>query len=240
MALVTAGTAKNAVMILQFKTLPSGGSSDVKFRGTSYAVSLGWSAGGSGFAIMKGSTTLATGSGTGIGSNMYVRLTANDSNLSFAQFGTTSPPQSGGTPRVNTTAVDTSFLISGTWQYDDTYFTLVSFTSLDVTSNTVSYVVNGGTGTAPATQTGATSYTVSANTFTRDGYTFKNWNTKADGTGTSYAPGSTITTSATLYAQWTQNKVRTIESFNAPVLNAQSLGADVQRVYSFGVLVWER
>lgn len=203
MALVNAGTAKNAVMILQFKTLPSSASSDVKFRGTSYAVSLGWSAGGAGLAIMKGSTTLANGSGIDIGSNKYVRLTANDSNLSFAQFGTTAPPQSGGTPLANTTAVDTSFLISGTWQYDDTYFALVSFTSLDVTNYTVSYNANGGTGTAPATQTGAPSYTAAANTFSRSGYTFKNWNTKADGTGVAYAPGSTITTNATLYAQWT-------------------------------------
>ena len=37
-------------------------------------------------------------------------------------------------------------------------------------------------------------------------YAFKEWNTLPDGTGTSYLPGSTIstTTSVTLYAQWTQ------------------------------------
>ncbi len=36
-------------------------------------------------------------------------------------------------------------------------------------------------------------------------YTFKNWNTKKDGTGTAYAPGASYTTDAsmTLYAQWT-------------------------------------
>lgn len=40
--------------------------------------------------------------------------------------------------------------------------------------------------------------------YTRDGYEFIGWNTQADGNGTSYAPGSTITLNATtyLYAQW--------------------------------------
>ncbi len=41
----------------------------------------------------------------------------------------------------------------------------------------------------------------------RTGHTFNNWNTAANGSGTSYAPGATfgITTSTTLYAQWTAN-----------------------------------
>lgn len=41
--------------------------------------------------------------------------------------------------------------------------------------------------------------------FVKDGYEFIGWNTKADGTGDSYEPGSMITLSAsetTLYAQW--------------------------------------
>ncbi len=46
--------------------------------------------------------------------------------------------------------------------------------------------------------------TVPANGFARKGYTFKEWNTKADGTGTSYSSGSslTITEDTTLYAVW--------------------------------------
>ncbi|RYZ92844.1 MAG: hypothetical protein EOP06_02980 [Proteobacteria bacterium] len=48
--------------------------------------------------------------------------------------------------------------------------------------------------------------TVKANSggLTKTGYTFSSWNTKADGTGSSYLPGSTfpITESAILYAQW--------------------------------------
>ena len=45
-------------------------------------------------------------------------------------------------------------------------------------------------------QNGSTNYAI---------YTFKNWNTKADGSGTSYAAGAdiTLTENTTLYAQWT-------------------------------------
>jgi len=47
--------------------------------------------------------------------------------------------------------------------------------------------------------------TLKANTFGRTGYTFKNWNTNAAGTGTTYANQGkiTITQDTTLYAQWT-------------------------------------
>ncbi len=46
--------------------------------------------------------------------------------------------------------------------------------------------------------------TVLSNMFERDGYTFAGWNTKADGTGVSYAPNSRIVMdkSQVLYAQW--------------------------------------
>lgn len=45
------------------------------------------------------------------------------------------------------------------------------------------------------------------NVFTKTGYTFKEWNTKADGTGTSYKDGEkiTITDDITLYAIWEEN-----------------------------------
>jgi len=72
-------------------------------------------------------------------------------------------------------------------------------------SITVSYNGNGNTsGTAPTTQTGASSYTVSnQGTLLKDGYDFTGWNTAANGSGTAYAVGSTISVNATLYAQWT-------------------------------------
>lgn len=53
--------------------------------------------------------------------------------------------------------------------------------------------------------------TVKQNGFTRNGYEFVNFNTKADGTGTSYNPGNTfiIIDNVTLYAKWHQTAVTT-------------------------------
>ncbi len=55
--------------------------------------------------------------------------------------------------------------------------------------------------------------TMSGNSFslptpTRDGYTFKNWNTNAGGTGVSYPAGTSYkpTGNVTLYAQWQKNE----------------------------------
>jgi hypothetical protein len=62
----------------------------------------------------------------------------------------------------------------------------------------------------------------------KSGYTFKEWNTNANGTGTAYLPGSTITvgfSSITLYAIWTSNVV--IAPENAFILRAQLLTGQV-------------
>ena len=62
----------------------------------------------------------------------------------------------------------------------------------------------------PQTTNAATALT--ANTFTRTGYTFAGWNTAANGTGTAYADGATYTFTAdiTLYAQWTALPTHTV------------------------------
>lgn len=75
-----------------------------------------------------------------------------------------------------------------------------------VITYTVAYNANNGSG-APSSQTknyGVT-LTLSSTKPTRTGYTFSGWNTKADGSGTSYAAGANYTANAaaTLYAQWT-------------------------------------
>ena len=52
---------------------------------------------------------------------------------------------------------------------------------------TVKYNANGGAGTtADSSHTYGTAKALTANGFTRTSYKFKNWNTKADGSGTSY------------------------------------------------------
>ena len=69
----------------------------------------------------------------------------------------------------------------------------------------VTYNANGGTG-APAgqTKTYGANLTLSTTTPTRADYRFVSWNTAANGSGTSYAPGATYTGNAalTLYAIW--------------------------------------
>ena len=80
---------------------------------------------------------------------------------------------------------------------------------------TVKFDSNGGTGTMSNQEfTMDKSQNLTANTFTRKGYTFSGWNTKADGTGTSYKNSESVTNlttinngTVTLYAQWTGNKV---------------------------------
>lgn len=76
------------------------------------------------------------------------------------------------------------------------------------TSYTISYNANGGSG-APSSQTKwkDQTLTLSSTKPTRTGYTFSNWNTKSDGSGTSYSSGSSYTanSAATLYAIWTEN-----------------------------------
>jgi len=73
-------------------------------------------------------------------------------------------------------------------------------------NRTVTYNANGGSG-APSAQTAiATSaITLSTTKPTYTGFTFKDWNTKSDGTGTTYASGGTYAAnnaSVTLYARW--------------------------------------
>lgn len=74
---------------------------------------------------------------------------------------------------------------------------------------TVTYDANSGSGVVPSPTTSNTSMTVAGNTgspaLERAGYTFGGWNTRADGAGATYAPGSSILPVAdtTLYALWT-------------------------------------
>lgn len=75
-----------------------------------------------------------------------------------------------------------------------------------LTAHTYTYDANGGTD-APAASTGlyyGEHKYLTTSVPTREGYTFAGWNTKADGTGTSYASGAECTDDAnvTFYAQW--------------------------------------
>ena len=86
---------------------------------------------------------------------------------------------------------------------------------------TVVYNANGGVGSmSGSAHTYDAAKSLNANSFTKSGYTFAGWNTKADGSGTSYADNASVKNltataggTVTLYAQWTI--VRYTISFNS-------------------------
>ncbi len=88
-----------------------------------------------------------------------------------------------------------------TWKRDSASDPLLAY-------QTLSYDDNGSDSGSVSSQTVSYggSLTVSDNGFIRAGYTFNGWNTQADGEGTDYAVGDTIsniTSNITLYAKWT-------------------------------------
>lgn len=87
--------------------------------------------------------------------------------------------------------------------------TLVGGTAYDISFYwTITYNANGGSGSVDAQKvTEGASVIVAANAFSRYAYKFAGWNTAADGSGTSYFAGQSITPSSdiTLYAQWSLN-----------------------------------
>lgn len=111
---------------------------------------------------------------------------------------------------------------------------------------TVTYDKNGATsGSVPTDNTnyknGAT-VTVKNNSgsLAKTGYTFAGWNTKADGTGTTYTAGTgtfTISANTTLYAKWTANTYTvkwmvngTLEHENSAIHNSSVTAPDVDEI----------
>lgn len=105
------------------------------------------------------------------------------------------------------------YVLGATNDASEYYSLYLSAAQLEVVTNetlTLAYNANGGSGAPSSSSKNGTpnaTFTVSSTTPTRTGYTFSGWNTKADGTGTNYAAGSSITLSVTgtttLYAKWT-------------------------------------
>ena len=74
-----------------------------------------------------------------------------------------------------------------------------------------------------------TAKTLSTNEYKIDGYTFINWSTNADGTGTAYTDGEEVINLALngtvdLYANWTQNNYKIRYNKNTPITDGEVKG----------------
>lgn len=98
----------------------------------------------------------------------------------------------------------------------------------------VTYNGNGADGGSTATQMKVvdTDLNIASNGFTRTNYTFLGWNTEADGSGTSYAPGDTYSANAglTLYAQWKKNNIPVFTNSNGTVYQVEKAYANIPGV----------
>lgn len=94
-----------------------------------------------------------------------------------------------------------------------------TFTAQWANKYTVTYDKNGGTGTMADTYN-----EIVACTFTApDGKAFKEWNTQADGNGTTYAVGATVTTDLNLFAIW---KAAPTVLYSLTVTNSSQVNLD--------------
>ena len=98
-------------------------------------------------------------------------------------------------------AGDTINYVNGVWGGEAPVELAVTFEA----NGSAEYPVEGTM--TPQTVNAKTDTVLNANSFTREGYNFLNWNTAADGTGDAYADGATVnlTENTTLYAQWEDN-----------------------------------
>lgn len=101
-------------------------------------------------------------------------------------------------------------------------------------SYAIAYNANGGT-SAPGNQTKWYGETLTLTSIkpSRSGYTFKNWNTATNGSGTAYSSGASYTANAaaTLYAQWTASSYTITYNANggsnAPASQTKAHGATI-------------
>ena len=95
-------------------------------------------------------------------------------------------------------ASNTTVTLTGTVVSPGSASASITVTVNHVAEYTITYDANGGTGTMSSSINH-----VSANGFTAPtGMEFKEWNTQADGKGTTYAVGATVTADTDLYAIW--------------------------------------
>ncbi|MBQ1342233.1 MAG: InlB B-repeat-containing protein, partial [Erysipelotrichaceae bacterium] len=88
-----------------------------------------------------------------------------------------------------------------------TYFYCSTHNKWETGGYVITFNSNGGSGTMPDQNVCTGENAINENTFTNEGLVFAGWNTKADGSGTSYDDKQVVafTGNTTLYAQWTEH-----------------------------------
>ena len=143
------------------------------------------------------------------GMTAYENGSSSETQLSFVQF------NGGYVVDVGCYKGDWANQVKEERQWRDANSTVEIIVNKTPITYTVQYIGNGHTGgtTPNSTHTYDSAKNLTANGFTRTGYDFIGWNTKADGTGTSYSNGQSVKNlTATnggvvqLFGQWTIKK----------------------------------
>ncbi|MBO4897862.1 MAG: S-layer homology domain-containing protein [Clostridia bacterium] len=132
-----------------------------------------------------------------MGENKVIYSVEDPSIASVSEDGTVTGIKNG------TTTVTATLLPSGQSETVD-----LTVSGITYDSYIVSFDANGGSGEMEDMEVEAETKTaLTDNAFTRKGYKFTGWNTKSDGSGTSYKNGQEITLEddIRLYAQWKKN-----------------------------------
>lgn len=153
------------------------------------------------------SYSITVNKGTGIDS-----VSRSASSVAYGSSASINATVSTGYHWKNWTGTFTTTTQNYSWTMSNKNYSLTA--NAEPNTYTVQYNGNGATGgsTASSSHTYNSAKNLTSNGFTRTHYTFKNWNTKADGTGTSYSNGASVSNltathggTVTLYAQWTGN-----------------------------------
>ena len=131
---------------------------------------------------------------------------AGHSFLGWATSATATAPDYVAGDVVTVTKDSPALKLYAVWKDDNTTDTQWS-PSITYNINVQGSTVAPKTVTLPAVNTATTTVKIEANSFTNDGYNFKNWNSQADGKGTAYTVGNDVQISKdqprlVLYAQW--------------------------------------
>ena len=129
---------------------------------------------------------------------------------------------------------------SNSWQansYTTNNWDITYYAKFIPNTYTIKFNNNGGSGSmGDLAMTYDVAKNLTSNSFTRTGYTFSGWNTKEDGTGTSYSNGASVKNltstdgaTITLYAKWTANTYTV--KFNG---NGNSGGSTANQSFTYG------